>query len=487
MLDNILVFIDILRKSGLKISNSEVRDFMEALSIIGFERDEFIYALEATLAKQEIDRDIILKLFNLFINEIGCSINKKLFSDAAKTPPRLNKAEFQNKLDMLKSYIRNEIMLLKDNASCPGQSCRVTGSRITGHLKKKGKSDKITGGIFVSTILNGNTEDMRLLVRNAMERLPDRLSEDNSFLNRIKADTGWAEGEEILERMINDKKLSRWEAVSRIEQFRDAISGEYDRRQWKSNRINLISRYNINDISFNRVDYEQAREIKLKLVRLGRKLATKKGYRFAASGRGQVDLRRTAALAGIHGGVPVKLLMRDRIPTKPEIVILCDLSGSVSNFSRFMLLLVSAMQDKFRSVRSYAFVDSVEEITALLRGWDAEKKISEVYRNTKIWQTGFSDYGAVWTIFYEKYREVVTSKTTLIILGDARNNYKPDGIDCFIRIATKAKRVLWLNPAPNVEWNREDSIISRYAPHCSRVLECGNISQLEKVSRLVFI
>jgi uncharacterized protein with von Willebrand factor type A (vWA) domain len=328
---------------------------------------------------------------------------------------------------------------------------------------------------------------MRRLAGAALKMMPGSEMEEQEFFRQMKINTGWAGGEDLIRNLAGGSTVREWWALEeRLEQFGRIVAAERDRLIWEKDPGLAAVALNAAKTAFNRLDYLQAREIRRKLVMLGRRLAARKGYRYAPSSRGKVDLRRTACLAGKTGGVPFKLLKRDRKPERPEIVILCDLSGSVASFSRFMLLLVSAMQDKFRLARSFAFVDAVEEVTPLIGGWDAEKKIAGILRKTRIWQTGFSDYGAVWRQFADSFPDVVNDKTSLFILGDARNNYKPDGVSHFAWIAAKARRVIWLNPAPVEQWNREDSIIDTYRPYCTAVLECRNLEQLEKVVRHVF-
>jgi len=151
------------------------------------------------------------------------------------------------------------------------------------------------------------------------------------------------------------------------------------------------------------------------LTFLGRRLATHPGYRRIPAPGGEVDMRRTIRRAMSIGGVPVVLYYRKRQFTKPEVFILCDLSGSVAPYCKFMLTLVYAMQEKFKLVRSFAFVDAVTEVTGLLKNRDPDLAVQDIYRQTRIWQTGFSDYGAVWAQFYRNYRQGVTPKTTLLI------------------------------------------------------------------------
>ncbi len=488
MLSKVLAFTDLLRRAGIKVAHSEVRDFLEALSLTGVDRNGMFWAMEAALIKQEIQRPVLERLFELYWEQgrapFGGGTRLKPRPDDA---PRLDRELFQRRVQSIKDFITNEIIRIREEGGrnagrAAGGSGHGGGRPGSGANREKAAPER-----FVSLILDWDPDRMRQLAAEALKMLPEGEMDDREFFRQMKILTGWAEGEELLRKMICSGAVSEWwEVEERLERCSRILAAERDRLNWERDPGRVIGDLNVSAAPFNRLDYLQAGEIRKRLVMLGRRLATRKGYRNSPSPGGKVDLRRTAALAGRHGGVPAKLLFRDRIPDRPEIVVLCDLSGSVASFSRFMLLLVSAMQDKFRLVRSFAFVDAVEEVTRIIGGWDAEKKISEILRKTRIWQTGFSDYGSVWRQFESNFLDTVGGKTTLVVLGDARNNYKPDGLDHFARIAARARRVIWLNPAPAEKWNTEDSIIDRYRPYCSAVLECRNLEQLEKVARHVF-
>lgn len=229
----------------------------------------------------------------------------------------------------------------------------------------------------------------------------------------------------------------------------------------------------------------QLDEIKKLLGALGKKLAVKRGYRKKPSLSGTVDMQRTVRKAVTCGGVPVVLKKERRVPSSPLIVTLCDLSGSVAPYSEFFLQLFTGLRFRFKDLRSYAFVDHVAEVTGLIKNpgdsWSLSAR--QILREAKISLTGFSNYGQVWECFHSRYRDVLTPRTTVIILGDARNNWQPDGADIFRSITGLCRRTIWLNPLPREKWNTGDCIINVYAPYCSNVRECRNAFQLSRMIR----
>lgn len=230
---------------------------------------------------------------------------------------------------------------------------------------------------------------------------------------------------------------------------------------------------------------DQLEEIRNALVSLGKRLAVKRGYRKKPATRGTVDMRRTVRAAVTRDGIPLVLKRERRIPSSPLLVTLCDLSGSVAPYSEFFLKLLTGLHHNFRALRSFAFVDHVAEVTQMIKetrdAWSITAR--RILREARISRTGFSHYGLVWEHFHQLFSDVLNQRTTLIILGDARNNWQPDGIDHFKALAGLCRRIIWLNPLPREKWSSADCIMEIYAPHCHTARECRNAQQLSGLIR----
>jgi uncharacterized protein with von Willebrand factor type A (vWA) domain len=168
-------------------------------------------------------------------------------------------------------------------------------------------------------------------------------------------------------------------------------------------------------------------------------------------------------------------------PTKPEIFLLCDISGSMATFARFTLQFVYAMSGQFSKVRSFAFVDGVDEVTDFFEAGAAfEVALDRVGREAEVvWLDGHSDYGHALSQFWERYGSDLTPRSTVIITGDARNNYRDSRGEVLAAIAEAARAVYWLNPEPRAYWDTGDSIMSALAGQCDDVFEVRNLRQLE--------
>lgn len=239
---------------------------------------------------------------------------------------------------------------------------------------------------------------------------------------------------------------------------------------------------NMYHLSMEDLNHLEQEQMKRAISRLARKLSSRYSLRYRRAKHGSIDLRRTLRQAFVAtGGVPVELKHRKRIISRPEILLLCDVSESVAMFSQFMLQLVYAIQFHFSHVRSFLFVDLVDEVTPYFKSRDIDQAIRDALAQGKYSSGVFSDYGRVFDLFGRTYLPTVSARSTLIILGDGRNNHFPDYGKSFEKICTQVRRVIWLNPQPRTEWNTRDNIMDVYLPHCHEVFECSTIKQLEKV------
>lgn len=210
--------------------------------------------------------------------------------------------------------------------------------------------------------------------------------------------------------------------------------------------------------------------------RLGGRLAEKRRHRR----RGTLDFRRTVRASLGTGGVPVSPVFRKPRPSKPELYVLADISGSVATFAAFTLQLTVALRSQFSRVRSFVFVDGVDEVTdVLLRAPDIIEATRQINAaGSGVWLDGRSDYGHALESFWEQWGDQLHRRTTVIVLGDARTNYHNPAAATLKAVRARAGHVFWLNPEPRAAWNSGDSVIASYQPFCDAVRECRNIRQL---------
>ncbi|KUL77936.1 MULTISPECIES: VWA domain-containing protein [unclassified Streptomyces] len=287
-------------------------------------------------------------------------------------------------------------------------------------------------------------------------------------------------------------RLLEDEVRRRIDAFRAMVAAEARRRVAERRGRDEIARRGVRTTA-DRVDFlfagrDQLAELRRTVQPLARKLATRLAARRRRASRGSIDLRRTLRGSLSTGGVPMRPVLRRRRPARPELVLLCDVSGSVSGFSDFTMLLVQALHEQFSKVRVFAFVNRVDEVTGLLERGAADPEGLAARIQGEAGVTGYhgsSDYGMALGEFAERYEEAVGPRTTVFVLGDARTNMSDPGLPAVRRIARRARRVYWLNPEQRSRWGTGDSAAPAYA-ELVEMHECRTARQLSAlVGRLL--
>ena len=221
-------------------------------------------------------------------------------------------------------------------------------------------------------------------------------------------------------------------------------------------------------------------ELRRTVQPLARQLAARIGRRRRQQATGRLDARTTARRSLQTGGVPLDPAWRKRHPHRPDVVVLCDVSGSVAEFAQFTFTLVHALHDELARVRSFAFVDGIVEVTDLFEEATHDIHVARLLeRRGLIAGDGHSDYGQAFETFCRRHLDgVVTPRTTVLVTGDARTNYRAAGLAPFRSLCQRARRVYWLNPEPEDQWDTDDSAMSAYRPSCAGVYEVRSLRQL---------
>ena len=220
---------------------------------------------------------------------------------------------------------------------------------------------------------------------------------------------------------------------------------------------------------------------------LARRLATRVAMKRRRERRGQLDVRHTVRASLGSGGVPFETRFKHRAPHRPELFVLCDVSGSVGRFARFTLMLTHALAAQFSRVRSFAFVDKLDEVTRFFEHEDFVTAVERMNQEADlVWLDGHSDYGSCLAQFWDGYGRELSPKTTLLVLGDARTNYRHRRPEALRAIRKKVRHAYWLNPEPRRDWDTGDSAASEYRSHVDEMVEVRNLRQLEEfIARIV--
>ena len=353
--------------------------------------------------------------------------------------------------------------------------------------------------MLMQALLNADQALMRALAKQAVQRFagmePGRPVGGTYYLYRTLRNLDL---EGMLQKLMDasreqvggeltklEERLESDEYQSRIEDFKKEIEAEIRRRlvadRGAEAMAKTLRKPLPEDVEFMHASRDEMQLLKKSLYPLTRKLAARLARKRRHGRRGPLDFRNTVRHSLSYGGVPADPKFKYPRPAKPELMVVADISGSVAAFARFTLMLVYAIQNQFSKVRSFVFIDGLDEVTEYFRGTeDITEAIHRV--NTEadvVWVDGHSDYGHAFEVFWDRYGKDVGPKTTVLLLGDARNNYHASQAWVVKEIGKKARHVYWLNPEPRSYWNTGDSIVGEYGNHTDGVYECRNLRQLE--------
>ena len=462
--EKILEFARLLRKGGVNVSVTQVIAAIQAAAAVGLAKEDFYTALLSTLIVDQMDQPLFDKLFRLYFFSLESSVFEK-HTD-------LNEQETDGATAALQ---------LVDSIEGTGMG---RGAGATPYL------------LLVKAVRETNYPLLRKLGKMGIESLGDleqgAVAEIDKLVDQAKVAIGWYQAVNTLEKIRVQEKVSeirycKWlDCLSFLEKYMESLLEDLLVRKFGSMILEEIAlAANIREKEFFRLDQLEIQEIRKQITKMARKLASRYARRYRRAKHGKIDLRRTIKNAMINGGTPIRLKYRRRVISKPELVLLCDVSGSVAVFSEFMLQLVYTIQNRFSHIRSFLFVNTVDEVTEYFTNNSIEEALDKAFAKARYAMSPFSDYGRVFRQFEKEYLPTFSPQSTLIILGDARNNYRHDERDSLQRIGEQVRKILWFNPQPQEEWNTEDSIIGIYAPYCRQVFECRNLKQLEEVTEAI--
>ena len=471
-------FIVELRQAGLPVSLTENLDAVAAVKHIPIEdREAFKYALAATLVKNHAHWRAFETVFEVYFSLRGKEYN-------------LSEDEVDGSLEASASESDND----PQSGQMPGQG----GGQ-------EGLTQEQLAEMLYRSLMNFDQNLMRAVSRSAVQRFagmePGRPVGGTYYLYRTLRNLDL---EGVLERLLEDAESGNQEIDSlshrllkdeyehRIDKLKKEIEAEIRRRLVADRGVEAMARTLRKplpeDVDFMHASREEMVALKRAIWPLTRKLAARLARKRRHGRKGPLDFRSTVRHSLSYGGVPAEPKFKFPKPTKPEIMIIADISGSVAAFARFTLHLVYALNSQFSKVRSFVFIDGIDEVTKYFEGVD--DITAAIHRvNTEadvIWVDGHSDYGHAFEVFNEKYGKDVGPKTTVMILGDARNNYHASQSWVVKELESKARKVFWLNPEPRSYWDTGDSIVSEYSDYCEGTFEVRNLRQLEAfVEKLV--
>ncbi|WP_304108007.1 VWA domain-containing protein [Mycolicibacterium bacteremicum] len=282
------------------------------------------------------------------------------------------------------------------------------------------------------------------------------------------------------------EEIAKALAAQRVSQLRRMVEAETKRRTAEQLGRDHVQMYGVpqlaENVEFLRASGDQLRQMRKTVQPLARTLATRLAAKRRRARNGEIDLRKTLRKSMSTGGVPIDVVLKKPHPARPELVVLCDVSGSVAGFSHFTLMLVSALRQQFSRVRVFAFIDTTDEVTHMF-GPEADLAVAvqRITREAGVYtRDGHSDYGHAFVSFTQNFPNVLSPRSSLLILGDGRNNYRNPETDLLIRMVNASRHAHWLNPEPRHLWGSGDSAVPRYQDLIP-MHECRSAKQLAAV------
>lgn len=463
----LIEFVALLRQNGIRVSLSESMDAFRALASVGIgDREVTRAALRAATVKRAVDLDAFERLFELYFAGLGDTIRG---IDAATAEALTMRPEdFQAFLERLEQLLAEQGIELSPLARALLQA---DAGRLERLLREAGVRGQLGG------IQHGFQEGR---FTHAMAGAVG-LAELTGEIERLRAALMAAAPPELA-RPIDEYLTRRLRDLQDL--LRASVRQELDRRDLQRQERQGLQ--NLGEKSFFYLTEDEIRRMQEAVTRLAQRLKNVVAIRRKRARRGRFDSSETLRHNLQYGGVPFRVVYDRKRKEKPQVMVLCDVSDSVRNVSRFMLQFVYALQDLYTKVRSFIFVADLGEVTQLFAEHDANAALDLALTGNIINVYAHSDFGRAFRGFHRDFIASVNKRTTVIVLGDARNNYNLPHEWVLKDVHQRAKQVLWLNPENRMTWGFGDSEMDRYAPYCTVVEECRNLNQLYRViDRLV--
>jgi hypothetical protein len=470
VLPRLLAFVDVLRRNGVRAAEAEVQDALAALSTLGSAalatRADLRAVLLTTLAKSAAEEELVAELFDLTFG--GAARDGE--DDAARLEPLLELLARQGVSPEDAAAWTRDVEASLDDAD-PALAALIDGDAgaLDAALRQALEDSDIEG---LSTTLQVGYFTQRLLARVGHGRLEAAFA---SAAGRKAMSEAGAGGHGRHEPTSGEPRGALFELEQRLRRAaRRAVERELSRRTVSRRR-----RSDLLDRDLRSVSSQELEVLRAHVTRLAEKLKTRLAVRRRRSRRGRLDVRRTLRAAAGTDGVPMRAFHARKRPRRPELLVLCDVSDSVRQASVFMLELVAALSGVLARTRSFVFVDELVDVTDALRH-DARGAVASILSGERVNLSANSDYGRALTQLWRRHGGELTRRTTVLVLGDGRGNYRLPEDWVLGEMRRRARRVLWLSPEERGTWGFGDSEMPRYARHADAIFVVRSAADLAR-------
>ena len=451
-------FVEMLRAHGIPVTVSEAIDAADAIVRVGaMDRERLRVVLRATVVKRHADYEGFDEVFQLF------------FATGASMTPTMPLAQLLMASGVANPIIERVLAHLGDYVTELSAAAQMgVGLRplVVDDLVNRRLASEMDG---LRSPLHVGYYAQRMC--RALH-VGDAESQVRQLLMRLRQDGGLSQADyDGLLAVVKANFITLRRAV------RDHVQSEVERRT----SVFVPPDDRLVDKPLATMSTQELTLLRAEVRRLARLLRSRFHRTARARRRGRLDLRRTLRSSMKTDAIPATLFRRYRPIRKPRIVVLCDISDSVRTVSRFMLQFVYALGECFDDIVSFAFVADLGELTALFANYDHDVAIDTASSGAIVSIAANSNYGRAFEQFRTRHLAKVTRRTSVIIIGDGRNNYHPPRAHILAEMRQRAQRVVWLNPEPPSSWDYGDSAMRAYEGHCDRVVFAYNLNSLRQV------
>ena len=467
----IVDFVKVLRNADIKVSPAETLDAMDTMHLVGLKNRAFLKtSLSMALSKTPEEKESFFQCFENFF-----SFKDSETKDESESGDDFSSEEYSNEKtsEPSPSSGGNGGQESKDSAELDeteGESSLQPTSRLGKLLLLGSRSE-----VMIKTIEAGRTVKVNQIIVFTQKGLYTRKIMDEMGLKGLQDEIkelkndGSTDGRNLARKLEKSKETLR-------EQVRDYVEKQFllhADETGKELREELLKKVKLSNLE--KRNFKDVQEI---VIKMAKKLVSIHSKRRKVFKRGQLDIRKTLRNNMQFDGMLFDLKWKSKKVDRPKVMCICDVSGSVSNYSRFLLMFLYSLAEVIPKVRSFAFSSDLGEVTALFEKNSLEDAMAKTMRD---YGNGSTDYGQMLEDFKSSILKDVNGRTTIIILGDARNNYGNSKSEILREIYERAQRVIWLNPESRSSWGAGDAEMPKYSPSCHQTEVCNSLTHLERV------
>lgn len=435
-------FIHALRHAGLPISSAETLDALKAAELVGIDNAPLLkHSLGMTLTKRLEHRLIYDQVFERFFNSHE-HLKSDIEADNSETADDAE-SSFSTPTTHLRSPLAKQLM----------------GSDVSAMQVMIASVASAAGAREMTQFTQIPVVSYRVMQALGSSELQQELA-DMSSLDENNAEV----------QLLRKRRSELQQLVRDYVEQQFLLFGQNELQKFRSNNLQKIKL-----TSIDQRNYKLMGELVRKAAK---RLASMHSRRRRVTKRGLLDVRRTIAANAAYDGFLFHTKWKSTRVERPKVMVICDVSGSVSKAARFLLFFLYSLQDVLPRVRSFVFSSNMTEITPLFEQLDIDEALAEVMHN---WGNKSTNYGTALEDFEKMALADIDNRTTVIMLGDARNNHVDGNESVWKEVYRRSQRVLWLNPEAQFSWNTGDSIMSKYAQYCSHVETCNSIQDLNRI------